>query len=380
MPRIQTNPTQLARACAAIGLPDAASVAERLTQHIEAERLARRVEHLKRAAGEAAPARLGRPGWHPRVRPIKEELRQHLRDVQRARETFGMRFGPYLAAFKAGTPADMPALRVFDLYCERLQHLHESLTERLEAGGFFDARSLRKTAADLDLFVANERAEGRPAGALHWSQWEKPAVVRNIRRMFAELYAAYARDSGRELKRRIIPYFNSTAHARLHASWRQALEHTFGWDAAAAQPAQPGPALANPVRRVDVVLSLLEAPPPELQLSEEGRAALDSYFAFTGGKPFIRACEEVAEAAAYSGAHPSTDTDPMTGHMTYAPWRHAGFPDDLLLRLHTMAADVRLAEIDAEALATVEALVRVVDVDDEVQRRGLAAEQANEGR
>lgn len=374
MARIQTNPTQLARAFAAAEI--AADQLPIVLLHLETERLERKRTMLARAVGEETAPRIGRPGWTPCVRHLKEDLRQHLRDTQRARTSFVQRFGGYTARIKAGKPEAglMSAQQAFDLYCERLSLLYEDITTRLHLGGFFDGEGLTKTRRDLDIFVANERAEGRPAGVAHWSQWEAPATVRNIRRIFGEIYHGYALQNERSWqRRRLVPYFNSTAQGRLYEMWQQAISHVFGWGTLTASTDPE--TIAKAPTRIGATLDILAA---DTVLSEEQRAALIAYYTFTGptSKAFVSALNEAASIATFDNKQPPYSTDPMTGMVTHEPWRR--LDNDMLLRLHTHVAEAMRMGLNDAQLQFYGTYVPIVSPDaiqDEIDSRGLSAER-----
>lgn len=368
MARIQTNPTQLGRAFAAAGI-SADKLAPVLT-HLETERLERKRDMLKRAAGEAGPLRVGRPGWHPSVRHLKEELRQHLRDVQRGRTAFVMRFAGCHGHLKAGRPEAglMSAEQAYDTYCERLSLIYEDIGARLQLGGFFDADGVDKTHKALQIFVANERAEGRPAGTAHWSQWEAPATVRNLRRIFNEIYQHYAEQNNKQWLRRLVPYFNSSTQGRLYEQWQDAIARAYGGSALSTSVDEHG------VQRVVTSNAFLqrfvtEAP----DLSEEQRAALLNYLRFISpdAKAFMKLNMEAASVATFEGKTPPYRANPMTGTLTYEPWRR--LDDDALLRLHTHVIEIESARLTPELRAGFERYIPIANTQDEVDRRGLGS-------
>jgi hypothetical protein len=115
-------------------------------------------------------------------------------------------------------------LEVYDAYYFGLLKLRERMHLALHNGHHWVDRLSTEPPESLDIIVANERAEGRPAGTLDWTQWENPGRMRRIIDVFEQARAVTPMRG-----RQWIPYLSSnkrgaTAMAAKSAVWRAAFD------------------------------------------------------------------------------------------------------------------------------------------------------------
>jgi hypothetical protein len=124
-------------------------------------------------------------------------------------------------------PIAVDVMAAFRLYCTSLEDILQRMDAALRAGGHWDTHDTMHEnytcPQPLDVIVANERAAGRPAGTLDWTQWEKPGRMRQLCAIFEQ-----AREMTSKRGRSWIPYAilgrGAANTSRLMGAWHRAFD------------------------------------------------------------------------------------------------------------------------------------------------------------
>jgi hypothetical protein len=183
-----------------------------------------------------------RPHWTPEALSLLEPLRVEIELCQQQQRvgTIAKRYRGLTAvlpfAGRDRDPINKPSggrgrpdavvnvLEVYDQYYFGLLKLRERLHHTLRGYNHWVDNRQPEPPEWLDIIVANERAESRPAGTLDWTQWEKPGRMRRITAVFEQARAATPTRG-----RCWIPYAlngkrHATAVAAKRSLWRTAFD------------------------------------------------------------------------------------------------------------------------------------------------------------
>ena len=197
-------------------------------------------QHLSQWKPKKQGVRCGRPGWTLEAASLLTPLRRLVQDHRGRRNKFHQDYRGLYAVDKQGNQHLLT--QVYDDYIDRCNVLRESMRKTLGAFGHLSNDVTASLGMTLPELVADLRAQGRPAGCDHWSQWEDPATVRRTRYLLGQMFdvhnAAYGRDpSGR----RWYAYEHGLAEQRAREEWDAALKQ---WRFGAVQlPAELSAAL-----------------------------------------------------------------------------------------------------------------------------------------
>jgi hypothetical protein len=112
---------------------------------------------------------------------LLEPLRREINTVKHQRADG--RFTKKVAKEPGKPEVDLDALH--SNYLTRLVALREHIDATLRTNGHYCLPGDEAWAQPIQVIVANERQAGRPAGMSNWTQWEDPATVRKLTRIFA---------------------------------------------------------------------------------------------------------------------------------------------------------------------------------------------------
>jgi hypothetical protein len=129
-----------------------------------------------------AQRKSGRQRWTAPALALREPLRRELNTV--AKQRADKRFELQLVILPDKPPIDLGDLHRF--YAARLADILLRLDAALRSNGHWCTPDDEDYAQPIQVIVANERAAGRPAGNTDWTQWEDPATVKKLIRIFAE--------------------------------------------------------------------------------------------------------------------------------------------------------------------------------------------------
>jgi hypothetical protein len=165
--------------------------------------------------GTTAAARQRKPHWTAEASALFAPLERELKALrqQQAVGSIDRRYaGIQVSLPRSGNnqpPQQFIVLHVYAQYGQRLRALHARLERALRDGGHWC------TSADnpdliqpIEVIAENERAAGRPAGTLDWTQWENPGTVRVITQVFEK--ARIATNAQSKPGRQWAPYVPNT--------------------------------------------------------------------------------------------------------------------------------------------------------------------------
>lgn len=174
-------------------------------------------------------------GWSPEATALRDQLRREIEACRKraAEDVMLSRFGDLnvkIARPGRAAPIEVNVVQAFAGYRESLLQIQARMDAALRDGGHWRNASASghppvDTRQPIEVIVANERAAGRPAGTLDWTQWEIPKNRALFTAVFEQAYAAVPR--GRfwapyTLFESALSERGRAAHARRISVWRGA--------------------------------------------------------------------------------------------------------------------------------------------------------------
>ncbi len=129
-----------------------------------------------------AQTKAGRSRFTATAHALREPLRREINTVKH--QIKDGRFDGEIIVIPGKPPIDLAALH--RAYATRLTDILLRIDNAMRANGQYCLPGDEAYAQPIQVIVANERAADRPAGTSNWTQWEDPATVRKMTRIFAE--------------------------------------------------------------------------------------------------------------------------------------------------------------------------------------------------